>query len=147
MCLSVCVCGVCCHHLGCVVVDSRLHTSGKSVITLANAHTHCKLVESVVPGPPSSPVSLFLLPLTRSLFLSPKLFLCDSQCGPTSGLAVGSVSCVLECVGASSQFAFTLMLHWQHTHKQAHTGAELSECIGFPDRLDPANKPITHESV
>lgn len=108
-----CVCGVWCHHLGCVVVDSRLHTPGKSVITQASAHTHCKLVQSVVLA------LFFCLSLLssslspHSVFLSPKVFLCDSQCGPSSGLAMKSVSCVLE---------FGMCLCFQPIYSHAHSG-------------------------
>ena len=126
VCLYMYVCGVWCHQWGCVVVDSRLHTPGESVITQANAHTHCKLVESVVPLSSLSLFLSFVLHLSLSLFLSSKLFLCDSQCGPGSGLAMRSVSCVLECVGASSQFhphAHASLATRTHTHTHTHACA------------------------
>lgn len=131
-CVSVHVCGVCCHHLGCVVVDSRLHTPGKSVITQAKAHTHCELVHSVValpppfPSPPPLSLALSLCPLFSLSVSHPNSSSATPHCGPTSGLAMTSVSCVLECVGASGCFTLMLsLLASLGTHTHAHTHARI----------------------
>lgn len=78
VCVDVCfyidACGVWCHHSGSVVVDFRLHTPGKSVITQSSAHTHTDTRRHVacrICGPRFLPTlnSSF----TQSIHLSPEL--------------------------------------------------------------------------
>lgn len=155
-CVSVHVCGVCCHHLGCVVVDSRLHTPGKSVITQAKAHTHCELVHSVVALPPPFPLPpppfscSLSLSFVLSLCLSPKLFLCDSSLW--SHLWFGYDICLLcfgmcRCFWLLHPYALaTCFIGNPHTRTHMHRGIR-NVWAPAADLTQPASQPITQDSV